>query len=566
MGYLRRCLLPAVLATGLLGAGCSVKTTVEATSSTPANVADFYVTVTGLAFHPSATARASDAGWVQVTLTQPMTVDLVDPGRARPTLVAAANMPGGTYRQMRLVMAGRDDALASSATALGLTYNAQATYTDALGATYTVPVEFAVPSPSLSVATNLVLAPGSGALTSSGTTNQPTEVTLDTWFDALRHLHFVSYGTQRAGLYSAPVAAYDATTVGGIKGTVSLATLAAGVRTGAQGIVATAEQLAADGSRQVALGSATVQPDGSFLIYPLPAGSASTQYDVVIHGPGIEPIVMRAVPVVAGVPSTATIVSSAALVPVVAPTYQVNTGSISTSAAGVVTTAGSSSNYTLPAAADVDFYQTLWFSSAPYLIDSAALNPFTRQFDADWVLSAGDVQVGSYNAGGAIAFTSRSPVQGQGGYLLASRAPLRDPGLLDTRIVAPLRGQTLTVLPSPPLTASGSTRGILPVTLSQATAGRYDTGLLVVSRGGVIVDTVDLTAAFAAAGPGGRFTVGVIGLPVGTPSAPYLAAQYDIVARVWSSRAPATTLTFASLSTTLDLSSQVPTGVVLALP
>ena len=565
MGYSRHRLLPAVLTLGLLLAGCSVKTTVGATSSTAPNVADFYVTVTGLAFHPSATARATDAGWVQVTLTDPMTVDLVDPARALPALVSAATMPGGTYRQMRLVMAGRDDALATSATALGLKYNAQATYTDALGATYTVPVEFAVPSPSLAVATSLVLAPGTGALTSSGT-SQPTEVTLDTWFDAIRHLHFVSFGTQSAGLYSAPVTASDATTVGGIKGTVSLTTVAAGVRGGSQGIVATAEQLSADGSRQVAIGSAAVQPDGTFLIYPLPVSSGTTQYDVVIHGPGIEPLVVRTVPVVAGVPSAATVLSSTALVPVAAPTYRVNTGAIATSATGFVTTAGSSSNYTLPAAADVDFYQTLWFSSAPYLMDTAALNPFTRQFDADWTLSAGDVQVGSYNAGGAIAFTSRAPVQGQGGYLLATRAPLRAAGLLDTRIVAPQRGQTLTVLPSPPLVASGSTRVILPVTVSQATAGRYNTGLLVVSSGGVIVDTVDLTAAFAAAAPGTNFSVGVVGLPAGTPAAPYLAAQYDVVARVWNSRAPATTLTFASLSKALDLSSQVPTGVLLALP
>ena len=82
----------------------------------------------------------------------------------------------------------------------------------------------------------------------------------------------------------------------------------------------------------------------------------------------------------------------------------------------------------------------------------------------------------------------------------------------------------------------------------------------------MVVDTVDLTAAFAAAGPSANFSVGVVGLPAGTAAAPYLAAQYDVVARVWNSRAPATTLTFASLSTPLDLSSQVPTGVLLALP
>jgi Domain of unknown function (DUF4382) len=565
MAYLRRLLLPAVLVATGLAAGCSVKTTVEATSSTAPNVADFYVTVTGLAFNASATARAGDPGWVQVTLTDPVTVDLVDPSRALPTLVSAASMPGGTYRQMRLFLAGRDAALTPSATALGLKYNTQATYTDALGATYTVPVEFAVPSPSLALATNLVLAPGAGALTSSDS-SQPTEVTLDTVFDAIRHLHFVSYGTQSAGLYSGPATAYDATTVGGIRGTVDLSGVGSGVRSGAQGIVATAEQLSADGSRQVAVGSAAVQSDGSFLIYPLPAGSAATQYDVVVHGPGIEPMIVRSVPVVTGLPGAATTVSTTALVPVLAPTYPVNTGSITTSAAGLVTTAGSSSNYTLPAGAEVDFYQTLWFSSAPYLIDSAALNPFTRQFDADWTLSAGNVDVGTYNAGGAITFTSRAPVQGQGGYLVATRAPLRAAGLLDTRVVAPQRAQTVTILPSPPLTASGSIRGLLPVSLSQATAGRYDTGLLVVSSGGVIVDTVDLTAAFAAAAPGATFAVGVVGLPIGTPAAPYLPAQYDVVARVWNSRSPASTLTFASLSTTLDLSAQVPTGVVLALP
>ena len=570
MTFPRRLTLALLVLVGTATAGCSVKTTINTTSSSPANYSHVYVTVSGFAFNKSATARATDPGWVTVTLKTPVTVDLLDPDRALPTLVTDAVIPGGTYLQMQLQLIGSSAALATSATALGLGYNDEVTYTDSAGASHTVTLEFGTTSPTLLLPTSVVFGSGSAAVTSGS--SEPTSLTLTTWFDMTRYLHVLNYGSQSSALYSGPVSAYDVTTVGGIKGSLDLSALGSAVQGGRQGIVATAEQLSADGTRRIDVGNATVQSDGSFLIYPLPvaSGSGGTSYDVVLHGSAMEPMVVLSVPVSAGGTDKATELSGSALTAVPSATYSVNTGVVTTTPAGVVTTSGSSAFTTLPASASVDFYQTLPISSAPYLMESAALNPLTRQFDADWALPNSNVLVGTYNGGGSVAFSERTPIEGTGSYLLATRAPLRGAGPLDTRVSAPGRAQTVTVYPSPPLPASGSLIGVangaLQVQLSQATAGHYNTGTLIVSHGGVVIQNVDLTAAFAQAGASGTLAVYVIGLPTGTAAQPYLPAQYDVVARVWNSATPSTSLTFASLTNTLDLSAQIPFGAVITLP
>lgn len=569
MGFLRRLGLVACAIGSLASAGCSVKSTVVATSSSAANVSHFYITVTGFSLNTSATARLTDGGWVQVTLKAPVTIDLVDPSRALPTLVTGAGVPAGTYRQVLLSLLGRGDTLAASATALNLSYNNQTTYIDSSGASQTVPVEFGTAEPAILVPAALVLSGGSSALTSSSASSEPSAITIDTWFDTTRYLHFLTYGNQSAALYSGPAQAYDGSAVGGISGTLDLSALPATVRPGNQGIIATAEQLAADGTRQQAIGNATVQADGTFLIYPLPVVSGGTNnYDLVVHGPGMQTIVVLSVPVKAGAASAATSVSSTALTAVPESSFTVNMPSIKTSAAGLITAGNSTSVYTLPSSSEVDFYETLPSSSAPYLIECAAMDPYTSTFDANWVLTNAPLSVGTYNAGGTITFTNTTPAEGSGRYRVATAAPLFAPGNLDTRVGPPLAGSLTQLLsPSAPLPVSGSTTtSLLTIQISQGTAGAFNTGTLVISHGGVVIQAVDLTAAFAAAGSSGTFQVYVPGLPSGTASSPYLPAQYDVLARVWNSARPASTLTFAALSRQLDLSSIVPTGAVIALP
>ena len=73
-------------------------------------------------------------GWQKFTLPAPVTFDLATMTAAG--LVQAATgekLPAGTYRQLHLVLEDSADALSAAAQALGLTYNAELSFTDASG-------------------------------------------------------------------------------------------------------------------------------------------------------------------------------------------------------------------------------------------------------------------------------------------------------------------------------------------------------------------------------------------------------------------------------------------------
>lgn len=584
---------------------CTVKTSVVATSVTAPQVSHVYLTVAALWLNTSASAKVTDGTWAQVLLKEPVTVDLYDPSHSLlPAIITGSTLPPGTYAQLRLVLVGNvqsgtaTPALARSASALGLSYNNEVTYNAGSGET-TVPLEFATPfDPAMLLSTDIVLKGQTSGSTSTPSGGTTATATVTIGVDALRHIQFLTQtfnrnssrvSTQTFALFSGTGSAQEAAATGGITGTLDLSALNGSVTSDPQGIVATAEYVDGNSNRQVA-GNATIQVSGTsgvFTIFPLLVNATgSTSYDVVIHGPGIQPLVVTSVPVKAGAVSAATAISTTALSVSPAteaiPYYRTQMPPVTTSALGLVATSGSVAN-TLPAASDIGFYQTLTSpaSSVPYLMETAALNPMTRQFSTTAAsdpldtsnpayveLTNSSILVGTYNSGGAIAVAAQNPLEGRGTYSVVAGAHLFSapiPTGTAPTVSAPGSSNTvITLLPAPPLSASG-VLAPLTVTIAASTTQAYDGGTLIVSAGGRVVDAVDLASALALA-PSGPLTLQLRGVPSGSASIAFPQAVYDFEVRVWNSGYPLQGVRYSARNTPLDLS-QIPISTVaLQLP
>ena len=96
-------------------------------------------------------------------------------------------------------------------------------------------------------------------------------------------------------------------------------------------------------------------------------------------------------------------------------------------------------------------------------------------------------------------------------------------------------------------------------TLTAIPAGRFDSGFLMISRGGQLIESVDLRDALSRVSTGIPFTVS--GLPAAID-----AARYDVSARLWNSRDPAGTLTRVAATTQADLTSGSASSISIAVP
>jgi uncharacterized protein DUF4382 len=540
-----------LLATLLACAGCSVQTDVAATGATSSSVSHLYLTVQAVELHGSATATAGDPGWATATLASPQLIDLAQSNSGSlQSLIKSLSLPAGTYQQLQVVLADASAPLTTAAQSAGLSANAVVQYVDASGASRTLNVELPSPSSALLIPVSLTLKSSSpssffggaantpGATAAGGSTAAPSTIAID--IAALRTFLPPATTGDPGALLTPGLAAYDTSTVGGIHGSVDLSALASGSTTGYQGLVATAELVAADGTRYVAVKSAPIQASGSFDLYPLTAAtSGTTSYDLVIHGPGVQTVVVTAVPVSAGA-STPTAVGRVALFP--ATFFAVNTPT-----SGILTTGGS----------QVDFYQTLPGGTIPHLIEFAVLSPYTQRFPVDIQLSTAPIAYGVYSTSG-ISLSTAAPGEGAGTYQVTSEAPLRAPSAFGERVSAP--GSTATVVVPPPVLGlpSGVTAGTLAGTLTIGTPSRYDSVFVLVSRGGQLVDAIDLSASLGAFGSSVSFSDANI--PAGTAT-----AVYDVAVRAWNSANPTATLVRAT-ATAADLRQGSDTSVTLQLP
>ena len=480
----------ALLALGAALAGCSARTDVSGTGSTPSQFTHLYITTQQIEFNTSSTAGPDDGGWATFALTTPVTIDLVTESNG--TLGEIANdlhVAPGTYNAILLVpYASSTNAVAASATALGATYNQEADYVDVSGTSHTVPLVIPNPEKGIVVpASGSLTVPigGSGGLpiggssttagttttTSSPTTTSSTTGTTSTTsttsntvtvsfassWDLNRDLHIFaippatntsssssSSSSANVGVLLSAGSGFssDLSTTGGISGTLTLTSLTNFTSVSDRvAIQACAETLPANSNHYQVVLCAPVQTDGTFTIYPLQSNSkTATLYEVVIHGPNISTIVIHSVPATTSSPSLTSAASTTGSVATTTDGTPVSIGTfIPTGAAAYPVSVSASSSGGLPAGAAVTFYQTL--SSEPsYAIDEVGIDPINLNLQAYECLSGGAVQSGTYSSSGStITVTSQTPAEGLGNYVAAAVAPLYTDGIASgsTKVTAP---------------------------------------------------------------------------------------------------------------------------------
>jgi hypothetical protein len=214
-----------------------------------------YVTVEKVRVHSSASAESNDAGWTDITLATPQRIDLLSLSNGAMTTLGQAQLPAGTYQQLRLVLSANTAAnpLANSVVITG-------------GG------EQAVDTPS---------AMQSGLKLNAGMTVESSKVAdfaID--FDACKS--FVRAGNSGKVL---------------LKPVLALIPL---ISDAGQRIVGYVDPALANGGATVSAQAAGVpvratptDATGKFVLYPVPAGS----YDLVITATGRTNTVVTGVPV-----------------------------------------------------------------------------------------------------------------------------------------------------------------------------------------------------------------------------------------------------------------------------
>jgi hypothetical protein len=549
--------LALALAALAAASGCALKTDVAATGAAAANVTHLWVTVNEVWLATGAdTPPESTSGWSKHVLASPLSFDLATLGNGTlQQLLSQVSTAAGTYQQVHLVLAEPGDALTSSAQAAGLTSNAQITVSNASGAITTAPLESAVPRSGLTIATNLKLSgslnlgnPGGTTAASGSSTASPTPstATIALAIDGARDVLPYSYGTSTGYILSAITSATDEADAGAISGTVDATALAAG----AGPVSVSAEIADPTNSHHVIVQRRAVGSGGAFTLYPLPAPrSGTTSYDLVIAGAGAETMIVRGIPVRSGSAQSPVVAQSAPFVLAAAPTVYANLAPQSTA---------------LPGGARVAFYQTVPAGGEiPYAIDASAIDLLSRRLPGDaFALGAGPMQVGNYASGGAVAFATLAPLEGDGGFVVGSEGRYRT----DTLLTAPTLVSGTSTAPTPivapyPAIAAGGSAGTLSVTL-QTTAGRYDSGFVVVAAGSRVVDAAPVGTLLASGGG----TITVANVPGGGALAASAGVPYQVAVRAWNSNNATASLVRVATSTSTVLGAAVSGSVTLQLP
>jgi len=461
------------------------------------------------------TAEAPEAaGWIKFPLSTPVTVDLM--ALANGNLADAftgLELPVGTYHQIRVFMVDSNQALTSSAQALGLAYNSQLDIVTDTGAVEHEPLE--------------LVAPNDGAVVrGTFTVAEETPLTLALNFNIDRDVKEFTIEGDVHYLLSPMLNYYNLAHVGAIVGQIDPADLASSEESnGAYNIVISAQRPDDDGYRQIERYT-TVQSDGSFTLFPMfiKDDSNTTSYDVVVRGRAFSTVIVRAVPAVAGTgPQSGqnpTIVQSTPISLTPSAEYLAN-----------LDTAGS------PTSQLLSFYQTISGVDAPYLMRERALNPFTGLFVEDLPLSGGPLFVGGYNSGQAVSFNTVIPEEGLGAYQPIAAAPLYVTTPADG-LAQPVGAGAVESISLPALAVEAPASATkISGSFTLTTPGKYDKGYLVVSRYGLIVTAIPLDSILAEnSGAGGSFTIENV--PGGTESTSYSGGIYRLYARLWNSADP----------------------------
>jgi hypothetical protein len=529
--------------------GCSARTYVSGTGSTPSQFTHVYITTQDVWFNTNSNATADDSGWAKFTLKTPVTIDLVQESNGTLGQIAGAlQLAAGTYNTILLMPLPNttDGTATASATALGAANNLEADFVDASGTARTV--RLILPNPEKGIVVpgaSLKVPIGGGGLpttgttsttsttstttttgTTTGTTNSSTSKTITvsfaTNFDGNRDLHLFDYPTTvtsstptQGVLLSSNPAASDLSATGGITGTLTLTSLTAiNSISDRVGIQACAELKSADGTHHVIVACAPVQTDGTFTIYPLPSNSKTpTVYDVVIHGFGIQTIVIKTVSVTTTTPSIAAAANTTGAVATTTASGAVNLGTFipnpsnvanSTTSTGWFYVNLNSGTTALPAGAAVTFYQTLQGSSeVPYAIDEVGIDPFNQTLATHLLatpepLATGNIESGTYSTSGStITVTSTQPVEGTSTYSVGVTAPLFADAIGSSKVVPTATNQVYTsnqanpanlVTATVPSLSPANSAGVGSISATIA-MGAFTQGELLVSHNGAVIGT-----------------------------------------------------------------------------
>ena len=466
-----------------------------------------WITVRQIDFHQLDTAGPTDPQWLTFPLPAPVTIDLTQYANGNLAQVfSGLSLPVGTYRQIRLLVVDDEAALTASALADRLQYNDQVDYTDAGGVSHSRPLEIIGPRQGI----NLL---GTFAVAAGAPLNLVLDFDLDD--DVVRFPDPLGSGLDSFTL-KPNLRYFDLAHSGAIIGQVDPTQLAVNGG-GAYNLVIKAEQLSADGSRHQVMRATTVRSDGTFTLFPVAVAGTTQNYDVLVRGRAMETLIVRNVPVTAGTtPSSgATQVSSAALPITAGAEYTMN---LSTAMA--------------PTGSWVNLFQTLPSSidpsPVPYEVRFRHVNPFTGLIEIPFPLSSGPLHVGDYLAAGSPAFATVTPAEGSGSFDAVGGA-LQYATSASVATAPPLSGTNTSIQIPALAVAPAFAAGQLTVNIATATPGRFTHGQLVVSRFGMIVNSLPIDADLANGG-----SVTMTNLPSGTTASPDKGAFYYAWLRVWN--------------------------------
>jgi len=484
------------------------------------NFTHVWVTIVSVAFHtsPSTTWSSTDATWQTVTLPAPVTVDLAQLNNgALNNLFAGMQLTNGTYRQIRLFFVGPDASLTASALAAmdnesspkPLQWNDQVEYTDASGTAQEAALEMAYPTQGVQLI-------GTFAVTSSSALNLAVDFDLNRIIVPFRHDGMQAF-TMRGDLRY-----FDLNRSGAISGQIDptkLCPISQPASTCAYNLFVHAELLSSDGSRHYAARTTSINPTtGQFVLFPVAAvdgNGTALSYDVVIRGRNMNTLLVTGItPTVGTTPTSGSIqLQSTAITPTITASEY----------------AAQFSSPLQPLTSGWGIFQQTLPSGLPYEVRWGNTDPFVGTLLTTMKLEIAPLLVAPFNAGSTLSFAADTPVEGLGGYSVATNDVAYYNLSSNTLISAPAAGiTTISFTPPSPVLINGVQNGTASGTITIGSASSFDHATLVISRFASIVTSLDVSSALTS---GGSFSVS--GLPSGSAGVPVPGAYYYAYLRLW---------------------------------
>ena len=387
------CIVTMILAAMLGGCGSSASSTsptgvakVDVTDAASSDYAHVFVTVTGVAFHVDSKAGFSDyssaktSGWQITRLPAPITVDLAQlangkmfsdlPAGAGNSLFNGITLPVGSYGQIRIFLASTEDALAASASALGLNYNNEVQLV--ADATH---YPLRIPTPCEGIR----LIPDAPVVV---TNSSNVHLLLD--FNLNNDVVEVSPNNVTEFILKPRLGYFDMSSVGAVTGTVTSATFG---NISSNRVVVKAQQVKTGTTYRIT--RRLTAPDkntSAFTLYPLPIfGNATTAtYDILIRGRHLDTAIIKGVTVHKGTTPAVGSTNLGTIVMQSSPEFTAQLGSALS-----------------PTGSWVNFYQSIAGDTNLYEVRYRHLDPYTGRFFATdpEPLSTGPIQVATFAAG-----------------------------------------------------------------------------------------------------------------------------------------------------------------------